>query len=351
MVWGRQVWLTTATADGKRMSVLCVDRDSGRVVREKVLFENARPASRNPLNSYASPTPCIEAGRLYVNFGTYGTACLDTATGKTLWSRRDLKCDHGVGPGSSPLLSGGRLFLLFDGMDVQFVVALDKATGRTVWKTPRGVDFGSTDGDFRKAFSTPLLVRVAGRDQLVCAGAGAAIAYDPQTGKEIWRVRYPGGFSTAARPVAGPDGLVYVHSGFSRHHMLAVRTTGRGDVTETHVAWQLKRGGPAKPSSVYAGGLLYVLNDGGTLSCLDGRTGEKVWRERLGGSYSASPLAAPGRIYLFNTRGTTKVVRPGREFQLLATNKLDDGCMASAAVAGRSLYVRTKTHLYRIEKR
>ncbi|HUS91251.1 MAG TPA: PQQ-binding-like beta-propeller repeat protein [Phycisphaerae bacterium] len=349
VVWGRQVWLTTATADGKEMSAVAVDRDTGKVVHSLLLFRNAEPGPINSVNSYASPTPAIEAGRVYLHFGTYGTACLDTATGKPVWVRRDLNCDHGVGPGSSPVLSGDRLFLVFDGMDEQYVVALDKLTGRTLWKTPRDVDFGSAGGDFRKAFATPALIRAGGREQLVCPAAWAAMAYDPQSGREIWRFRYGRGYSTAPKPVYA-GGLVLIHSGFGIHELHAVRPTGTGDLTETHAAWSL-RGAPAKPSPLVVDGLVYLAHDRGLLTCLDLKTGERIYRESLPGKYSASPLLADGRIYLFDEKSTAAVVRPGREYKLLATNALSDGCMATPAVAGRSLFVRTKTHLYRIEQR
>ena len=351
VIWGKQVWMTTATADGKVMYVICVDADSGRIVHNVKLFENAKPEPRNALNSYASPTPCVEAGRVYVHFGTYGTACLDTATGKTIWQRRDLHCDHAQGPGSSGVLHDGRLYLIFDGMDVQFVIALDAATGKTVWKTPRNVKFPSTNTDLHKAYSTPLLIDTPDGKQLVANGAEYSMGYDPASGREIWRVNYPGGYSTASRPVV-VAGLVLVNSGFNRPTVLAVRPGGKGDVTKTHVAWSLDRGGANKPSPAVVAGLVYLLHDRGTVACHDGKTGENIWRGRLGGSFSASPIAAPGRIYFFDDRGKTTVIAPGgSEMKVLATNNLDAGCMASPAVSGNAMFVRTKTHLYRIEKR
>ncbi len=351
VIWGKQVWMTTATPDGKLMYAICVDADSGRIVHNVKLFENAKPQPRNALNSYASPTPCVEAGRVYVHFGTYGTACVDTATGKTLWQRRDLHCDHGQGPGSSGVLHDGRLYLIFDGMDVQFVIALDAATGKTVWKSPRNVKFPSRNTDLHKAYSTPLLIDTPDGKQLVANGAAFSMAYDPASGREIWRVNYPGGYSTASRPVV-VAGLVLVNSGFNRPTVLAVRLGGKGDVTKTHVAWSLDRGGANKPSPAVVAGLVYLLHDRGTVACHDGKTGENIWRGRLGGSFSASPIAAPGRIYFFDDRGKTTVIAPGgSEMKVLATNKLDAGCMASPAVSGNAMFVRTKTHLYRIEKR
>jgi outer membrane protein assembly factor BamB len=351
VLWGKQVWMTTATPDGKVMSAICVDADSGRIIHNIKLFENAKLGPINPVNSYASPTPCIEAGRVYMHFGTYGTVCLDTATGKTLWERRDLHCDHGVGPGSSPVLDGGRLYLLFDGMDVQFVVALDAATGKTVWKTPRNVKFPNDNGDVHKAFSTPLLIDTPTGRQLIAAGAEFAMAYDPLSGRELWRVQYPGGYSTASRPVM-VGGLVLVNSGFERPRVLAVRPDGRGDVTATHVAWSLDRGVANKPSPAVVDGQVYFLHDSGTLACRDGKTGQAVWQDRLDGNFSASPIAGAGRIYFFDDRGQTTVIAPGSsEMKVLATNKLDAGCMASPAVSGNALFMRTKTHLYRIESR
>jgi len=348
VVWGGQVWLTTASADGKEMSAVCVDRDTAKVVHNVVLFRNPNPAEINPVNSYASPTPAIEAGRVFVHFGTYGTACLDTETGRPIWVRRDLHCEHGVGPGSSPILAGGKLVLSYDGMDVQFVTALDPATGRTLWKAPRDVDFANANGDFRKAFATPTLIRAARREQLVCPGAWFAFAYEPDTGKEIWRLRYGTGYSGASRPVYA-GGLVLLYSGFSRHELYAVRPTGRGDVTESHVVWTF-RGAPAKPSPLVVAEQVYLAQDRGVLTALELKTGERVYRQRLPSRCSASPLYADGRIYVFDEKGATTVVRPGRAFEQLALNRLADGCMATPAVAGRALFVRTRTHLYRIEK-
>jgi len=351
VVWGKQVWMTTATPDGKEMFAVCVDATSGRVVHNIKLFENPKPAAVNPFNSYASPTPCVEAGRVYVHFGTYGTACLDTATGKTIWQRRDLNCDHGVGPGSSPVLDGGRLYLLFDGMDVQFVVALDAKTGKNVWKTPRNVKFRTNNGDQHKAFSTPLLIDTPAGRQLVANGAEFSIAYVPETGKEIWRANYPRGYSTASMPVV-VAGLVLVNSGYNRPTVLAVRPTGTGDVTKTHVAWRMDRGGANKPSPAVVDGRVYFLHDSGMVACCEGKTGKLIWRGRLGGRYSASPIVAPGRMYFFDDGGKATVIEPGGDkMKVLGRSKLADGCLASPAVAGNALFVRTRTHLYRIEKK
>ncbi|NQT51577.1 PQQ-like beta-propeller repeat protein [bacterium] len=350
VIHGHRLWLTNAPEDGKWMSAVCVDCSSGKIVHSIRLFDIAKPEPRNPLNSYASPTPVVEAGRVWVHFGSYGTACLDSATGRTLWVRRDLKCDHGVGPGSSPVLAEDKLILTFDGMDVQFLVALDKATGKTLWKTARTTKFGRLSDEMRKAFSTPTVIEAGGRRQVVSAGAGAAFAYDPATGEELWKVRYANGFSGVMRPIFAA-GLVFVNSGFSKPRLLAVRPTGRGDLTDTHVAYTLTADIPIMSSPAVADELMVLVSDQGVLSCVELKTGTRVWRQRIGGSYSASPIIAPGRIYFFDHRSKCTVIRPGRTFEQLAVNNLADGCMASPAVAGHALYIRTRSALYRIEER
>jgi outer membrane protein assembly factor BamB len=348
VVWGSQVWLTTATADGRQLFAICVDRETGKVLHDIKLFDVASPGYCPAMNSYASPTPAVEAGRVYVHFGSYGTACLDSSTGRVLWSRRDLPCEHWRGPGSSPVLHGGRLFLTFDGYDLQYMIALDKATGRTAWKRDRDIDYGTTNGDLKKAYSTPAVVTVNGRELLVSPSAAATIAYDPGTGREVWKVRH-GGMNVGARPLAGL-GLVFISAGETGPvRLLAVRPDGHGDVTDSHVVWRQNRGVPSRASELLVGDLLYMANESGTGLSLDARTGQVVWQKRLGTAYSASPVYGDGRIYFFDQDGSAHVLAPGREGRVLAVNRLDDGCMASPAVAGKALFVRTKTHLYRIE--
>jgi outer membrane protein assembly factor BamB len=348
VVWGNQVWMTTATADGKRLYAVCVARDSGKIVHDILVFDDHKPEWIHSLNSYASPTPVVEAGRVYVHFGTYGTACLDSASGQEIWTRRDLHCNHFRGPGSSPALVDNLLFLHFDGFDVQYVVALDKQSGKTAWKVDRSTDFAAADGDLRKAFSTPLVIGPSGQQQLISAGSRAAMAYDPQTGKELWKVNYPIGFSTTSRPLLAA-GMVVVSTGSGRSELWALRPDGRGDVTKSHVAWKVAKAMPFKTSPTLADGLLFTVNDGGIATCIEARSGEIVWQQRLDGQYSASPLAAEGRVYFFSHEGKTTVIEAGRTYKELAVNTLPGGFMASPAVSGKALFLRTTTHLYRIE--
>ena len=349
VVWGDQVWMTTATEDGREMFVVCVDLATGKILHDIRLFADVVVTQEmNPLNTFASPTPSIEQGRVYAHFGTYGTACLDTASGRVLWVRRDIHCDHYRGPGSSPILFRDLLIFPMDGIDVEYVIALDKHSGATRWKVDRSLDFTDMIPDLRKAYSTPLIAQVGGSLQMLSTGAKCTYAYDPATGKELWRVRYEG-FSNASCPLFG-QGLAYINTGFGKAELWAVRPDGRGDVTDTHVVWRLVKAVPAKPSPLLIGDLIFMVDDAGVASCVEAKTGEIVWQKRIGGQYSASPIFADGRIYCFSHENQTTVFAPRREFQQLAVNELDDGFMASPAVIGNALILRSKTHLYRIEE-
>jgi outer membrane protein assembly factor BamB len=227
-----------------------------------------------------------------------------------------------------------------DGTDAQYVVALDKNSGSIRWKTDR---------NGAMAYSTPLVIRVGDRDLLVSTGGEWVMAYDPATGDEIWRVRYETGYSEVPRPVFG-HGLAFVASGYNTPWLYAIRPDGHGDVTDTHVAWKLQKGAPLNPSPLVIGNELYLVDDHGIASCLDAETGEQHWQKRVPGNYSASPLFADGRIYLTNETGVTTVIAPGTKFKELATNPLEGNTLASLAVAGKAIYLRTDSHLYRIEE-
>jgi outer membrane protein assembly factor BamB len=334
---GDRIWLTTATEEGKSLRAIGVDRETGRIVRDVEVLRRKDPGAINAKNSHASPTPVLEGDRLYVHFGAHGTASL-SESGEVVWKTR-LDYSHGQhGPGGSPVLYEDLLILSCDGEDVQFVVALDKRTGKVRWKRRR---------QGFQAYSTPLVVRLPGGDQVISPGAHRAVAYEPRTGKELWSVKYGDGFSNVPRPVYG-HGLVFLCTGFQQPSLLAVRVDGRGDVTKSHVAWELKRGAPLTPSPLLVGDELYIVNDGGIAACLDARTGKEHWRARLGGNYSASPIHADGRIYFLSEEGAAVVIAAGTTFQPLATNQLDGPTLASMAVAGRSILVRSQTHLYRL---
>lgn len=356
VVMDGRLWLTTATLEGHDFFVLCIDAESGRILRDEKVFHSDDPEPLgNDMNGYASPTPVIEPGRVYVHFGSYGTACLDTITGEMLWQRRDLPCRHFRGPGSSLILFENLLIVTMDGVDVQYLVALDKATGRTVWKTDRTAEWNDLDaegkprdeGDLRKAYSTPLVVEVNGAQQMLSVGAKAVYGYDPASGRELWNIPTRG-FSGAAGPVYG-RGIAYMISGFGRTELLAIRLDGKGQTPEPHVIWDTSSGMPRTPSPLLIDDLIFTVSDTGTVMCLDAATGERIWRNRAPGHHAASPLCADGRIYCFNQDGKTTVFKAARQYEMLATNTLDGGFMASPAVSGKALFLRTKTHLYRIE--
>jgi outer membrane protein assembly factor BamB len=363
VVWGDQVWLTTANELVEEKSptaskganpvrevtffAVCVDRASGKILYDGKLGSEANPAFCHPFNSYASSTPFIEQGRLYAHFGSHGTWCLDTVTGKTLWERRDLKCNHFRGPASSVVVSGDLLYLIFDGYDVQYVTALDKTTGKTVWQTDRQIKYSSDNGDIKKAYATPALFEIEGQTQLVCPSAECTIAYDPKTGTELWRIAH-GGMNGAGRPVMG-GGLLYLTSGHNGK-LLAVKPSGRGLLPKESIVWKAEKGVPTRPSLLLDGDMLYMVSDNGIVSGLDAATGKVYWSERLDGEFSASPILAGKHLYCCNQSGKTYVLATGKSFNLIAENRLDGGFMASPAVAGDDLYLRTKTHLYCVGK-
>jgi outer membrane protein assembly factor BamB len=342
VVTGGKVWLTAATGDRDvSLRLLAFDIETGREAVNVEVFRVRSPRDINPKNSWASPTPIVDGDRVYVHFGADGTAALTTA-GEIVWKKQfPYQSQHGAG--GSPIVYGDLLIFSCDGSDTAFVVALDKQTGKIRWRTNRRAPYD-------QAYTTPLVIRVGDRDELVSIGAFRAAAYDPLTGKEIWRVSYGDGFSNVPRPVFG-HGLVYIATGFQQPSLIAVRADGAGDVSKTHVAWTLARGAPLTPSPLLVGDELYVVSDAGILTCVDARTGTIHWQQRLGGTYSASPVLADNRIFFQSEQGTVSVLAPGKEFRLLTRNALDGAMLATLAVSGGSFFIRTDSHLYRIGAR
>jgi outer membrane protein assembly factor BamB len=340
VIAGGRIWLTTATYTGDDASLraLAFDVASGREVVNVEVFAIPNAELKNEKNSLASPTPIVEGDRVYVHFGADGTAALST-NGKILWQTA-LPYDSMHGNGASPTLYRDLLILNCDGADQAFVVALDKNTGKERWKTPRRKPYD-------QSYSTPLVIRVGDRDQLISVGAFRATAYEPLTGKEIWRVSYGDGFSNVPRPVYG-KGLVFIPTGFQEATMLAVRPTGSGDVTKTHIAYSIERGAPFTPSPIIVGDEFYMVSDIGVASCLDVATGKIHWQRRIGGNYSASPIFADGKIYFLSEEGVATVIAPGKEFKSLARNELEGITFASIAVSQGALFIRSDAYLYRI---
>lgn len=345
IVSDHHIWLTTAIDDQRSLRAIAVDRDNGEIVCDIEVFQCDSLPSINGKNTYASPTPIIESGRLYVHFGALGTACLDAGDGRVLWTNHELTLDHKEGPGSSPVLCGELLIVNCDGVDAQYVAALDKQTGKVVWRRDRPGPLNPV-ADFRKAYCTPLVIDADGRQEVISPGASRVVAYDPTSGDELWSVRYAG-FSNVPRPVFA-KGLVLVDTGYMQPQLWAIKPGGHGDVTASNVAWRCTKNAPANPSPVALGNEVYMVSDSGIASCLDATSGKVLWHDRLGGNYSASPLAGDGRIYFTSEEGVTTVVAASRKFERLATNSLSGRVLASAAVSGRDLILRTDSHLYRI---
>jgi outer membrane protein assembly factor BamB len=327
------------------LRVLCFDFSTGNRIYESVIAEVESPEAIHVGNSYASPTPVVAGDRLYAHFGVNGTACLDAATGGLLW-KRSIPVFYSVGPGSSPVVYGNLLILVCDGIDQQFVIALDRETGETVWKTHRPPK-RAADGQLQKAYSTPLVVNHDGRDQLVVPSAQWVVSYEPLTGQEIWRVDHGDGFSTIPRPVYG-NGLVYICSGYSQSKLLAIRVDGKGDVTQSHVIWTADRQISKNPSPLLAGELLFVISDNGICTCFDALTGKTHWQQRIGGNFSASPVLANGHVFLLSHEGTITAIPVSAERRELITSHAPDELKASPAILSSSVILRSGPKLYRI---
>jgi outer membrane protein assembly factor BamB len=326
----------------QKLLALCVDAGTGAIVWTREVFHQSteKIGRIHSKNSHASATPLTDGRRLYVHFGAAGTAAL-TLDGAIVWATQEIRYPPVHGNGGSPVLVDGKLIFNCDGGADPFVVALSAANGKEVWRTPRSVDFYK-----RFAFSTPLVIDVGGRTQVVSPGAGSVAAYDPARGTELWRVRYEG-YSVVPRPVYG-HGMVYLSTGYDAPTLMAIRPDGQGDVTETHVVWTSNKGAPHNPSLLLAGTHLFAISDRGVASCYDALTGRVVWSERIGGDFSASPVLAEERIYLQSEDGTGTVLSAAPRFEHLATNPLEERSLASYAVMDGALFIRTEQHLFRI---
>lgn len=355
-----RIWLTAATEDGTKQYIYAIDEKSGEVLHHNLLFENEDPEPlNNNINTYASPSCVLEPGVVYVHFGTYGTAKLNAKTSDVIWQRRDINCRHFRGPGSSPIIFEDLLILTFDGIDRQFLTALNKNTGETVWLTERTTDYGDLDqngqpkseGDLRKAYSTPGLVEVNGRTQVVSAGSRAAFGYDARTGEELWTITHDD-FNAAAKPLEY-DGHVIINTGSRGANLLSVKLdkTTLGNVDDSHVTWNRNRGNSRLAFPALYKGRVYFIADNGVATCVDAATGEEIWTGRVGGTFVASPIIANGKIYFCNEEGETAIVSTGDEFEVLQKNELEEGMRASPAVANGALFLRTFHHLYKIAEK
>lgn len=370
VMWGDQIWLTTAIEqaatpeEAKRrlasntsdqplvvlasvsLRAVCVDRNSGKILHDIELINVKEPQWAHQLNSYASPTPVLEEDRLYAHFGSFGTVALDTQTLKVLWQNEELNVMHENGPGSTAVLHGDRLIAHFDGSDQQFIAAFDKNNGKLAWQTPRS---GAMDprAQQRKAYGTPLVVTMNGQPIVVSSAADNIYGYDLVTGRELWQSHYGElGFSMSTVPVAD-DQQIYFSTAFGKSQVIALQYAG---LKTPKIAWRNNKNAPKMCSPVLHNGLLFYVDDGGIVSCVDTKTGEAFYRERIGGKFSASPILADGKLYFSSREGVITVINAAKAFNILAQNTLDGGSMASPIADGSALFIRTDKALYKIGK-
>jgi outer membrane protein assembly factor BamB len=328
------------------LRALCVDRTSGKLLHDVELLVEPRPQPTHAMNSFASPTPVIEEGKLYCHFGAYGTACLDTATRQVVWTNRETVINHENGPGSSPIVAGDLVIFHCDGSDQQYVAALDKRTGKLAWRTGRSGEMNA-EPQLKKSYGTPLVVEIDGRQEVISPGADWLYAYDPASGRELWKVPYEKlGFSIAPRPVAG-HGMIFMSTAFMQAEILAIKYDGR---SEPKIAWRFGRQAPTIPSPLLVGDEIYIISDKGVATCLGAHEGQVHWTERLAGNYAASPLYSDGKIYFCNREGLTTAVLPGTSFRSAGTAQLAGQILASPAAVGNAIYLRTDQAVYRIEQ-
>ncbi|MCP3927840.1 MAG: PQQ-binding-like beta-propeller repeat protein [Bacteroidetes bacterium] len=354
VVFGNKIWMTSEENNGKQLYAVCADLNTGGIEYNLKLFEPDSVYRRHSVNTYATPTPCIEEGFVYVHFGRYGTACLRTEDGTTVWERSDLECKHIQGPGSSPIIHKDKLILHMEGSDIQYIVALNKTNGETLWRTERPKElYDSLEYIGKKAYITPIVLDVNGKHLMISNGSAACIAYDVESGKEVWRI-VRGEDSTISMPTE-EGGLVYYYTGYiasgvgDRYaELFALDPNGEGDITDTHIVWRIKTPELQLLSPLVKDGILYTIDTEAKMMCLDAKTGESFWEEKLKGKYNSSPVYSNGHLFFSSTKGETIVIKEGREKQIVGTNKLEGEIWASPAVVDNSLLIRTSKFLYRI---
>ena len=356
VVYDNQIWLTSATPDGKELYAICTDFLTGKIIYDINVFSPDDVYGKHSINTYASPSPCIEKGFVYVHFGSMGTACINTDNGSVVWKRTDFKCNHVQGPASSPIIYKNMLILHFEGTDKRFIVALDKLTGKQIWRSDRPVEPYEPLPDIgKKAYITPIILNVKGRDMLISNGAAVCIAYDPYTGKEIWRV-VRGAESTVAMPVT-EKGILYMYTGFvvdddgtNYSELIAVNPDGKGDITSTNILWSIRTGPQQLLTPVIKEGLIYTVDTQNNLMCIEAATGDILYSIHMKANFNASPVYLDGIIWFFSIKGEVLGVKQGRRYELVAHNQMDSGIWGTPAFLRNSVILRTDKYLYRIGK-
>jgi outer membrane protein assembly factor BamB len=356
VVYNNQIWITTAKPDGKELFAECIDFQTGKIIYDIKVFTPDEVEGKHSINTYASPTSCIEKGFVYVHYGSLGTACINTDNGSVVWKRTDFKCKFVQGAASSAIIYKNLLILHFEGVDARYIVALDKSNGKLIWRSDRPAEpYKKLSEIGRKAYITPIIINVKGSDMLISNGSAVCIAYDPGTGKEIWRV-VNGAESTVAMPFT-ENGVVYWYAGFMVDtdgtkftELLAVNPVGNGDITATNILWkkhdELSNNQMLTP--VIKDGLIYTVNTRNILMCIDAKTGEDIWSTHVLSNYNSSPVYANGNIWFFSVKGDVLAIKAGRKYEVVAQNQMDSGIWATPAILRNSVIIRTEKYLYKI---
>jgi len=344
VLWGDRVFLTTADEAEQTQRVLAFDRKSGKPIWDTTAHKG-RFVRKHDKNTHASATPACDGERVYSVF-VNANAVQVTATdldGKIAWQTEAGPYESQHGYGSSPVVYKNLLIVLADSMKGSFLAALERASGKVAWKIDRRVT-GRNGG-----YGTPVVAMLAGRPQLIVTGTWATKSYDPDTGKELWTCEGPA--EVTGCTAATSDKLVFATGGFPEREILAIRADGSGDVSKTHVAWRTKKGVTYVPSPLYHDGHLYVVNDTGVATCFDTKRGKEVWSERLeGGDVTSSPVLVGDKLYVTNEAGRTYILKVGPKFEQVAANELNEKVLATPAIAGGRIYLRTVGNLYCIGK-
>ncbi len=356
VVYNDQIWVTTAKADGKDLYAMCIDFKTGKILFDIKTFSPGEAGGKHSVNTYATPTPCIEKGFVYVHYGNMGTACINTSSGSIVWKRDDLQCKNIHGPGSSPVIYKNLIILHYDGSDVRYIVALDKTNGKEVWRTERPAEpYEPLTAVGKLAYITPFIINVKGKDMLISNGSAICQALDPVTGKEIWNL-VDGAETTIAMPFT-ENGVLFWYSGFmvaadgsTFSDLLAVRPDGNGDIRGTNIIWKKQddQSDNQMLSPVIKDGLIYTVTTRNNMMCIDAETGKELWSKHVNSNFNASPLYIDGNVWFFSIKGELLVLKAGRNYEVVAQNKMESGIWATPAVLRNSMIIRTEKYLYRI---
>lgn len=341
VIWGNRIFLTAYNQEKKQLLVLALDKATGKILWERPVQAD-RIEQYHPTNAPASPTPTTDGKNLYVYFGSSGLIAFDF-NGNKIWENRFGPFPNEWGTASSPILYNDMLLVNVDTDAEDFLLAVNKNTGRNLWKTSRS--------DVNRSWPTPVIWKALGRDEIVVSGSGRVKAYNPKDGSELWSVDGLTRWVTPTPVMA--HGLLYVASnGPGGQIIMAIRPGGRGNVTSSHVAWRYDKSAPYSSSPVIVGDYIYSIKNGGIMTCLNAKTGEVVWQERVParGAYYASLLAADGKIYALSEDGEATVVAAKPTYELLSFNKMNERTMATPSISGGQIFIRSDDNLFCIGK-